>query len=118
MFAFVIWDKQRQKLFLARDRFGVKPLYYTRQGQIFLFGSEVKAMLAHPACQARLDKEALLEYFTFQNFFTDRTLFADVRLLPAGCTLSVALGAQTPEAPRRYWDYDFVEPDKHYAEQE
>ena len=118
MFAFVIWDKQRQKLFLARDRFGVKPLYYTRQGQIFLFGSEVKAMLAHPACQARLDKEALLEYFTFQNFFTDRTLFADVRLLPAGCTLSVALGEQGQAAPHRYWDYDFVEPDKHYDEQE
>ena len=118
MFAFVIWDKQRQKLFLARDRFGVKPLYYTRQGQVFLFGSEVKAMLAHPAYQARLDKEELLEYFTFQNFFTDRTLFADARLLPAGCTLSVALGAQQQEAPRRYWDYDFVEPDKHYDEQE
>jgi asparagine synthase (glutamine-hydrolysing) len=118
MFAFALWDKQRQKLFLARDRFGVKPLYYTQQGHVFLFGSEIKAMLAHPAYQAKLDKEALLEYFTFQNFFTDRTLFADVRLLPAGCTLSVALGAQTHEAPRHYWDYDFVEPEKPCDERE
>lgn len=110
MFAFALWDKQRQVLFLARDRFGVKPLYYTQQGNVFLFGSEIKAMLAHPAYQARLDKEALLEYFTFQNFFTDRTLFAHVHLLPAGCTLTVALGASQHAAPKRYWDYNFVEP--------
>jgi asparagine synthase (glutamine-hydrolysing) len=110
MFAFVIWDKARQQLFLARDRFGVKPLYYTQQGQTFLFGSEIKAILAHPAYAVRLDKAALLEYFTFQNFFTDRTLFADVRLLPAASTLTVALGAQQVPAPRQYWDYNFSEP--------
>lgn len=118
MFAFVIWDRARQKLFLARDRFGVKPLYYTQQGQTFLFGSEVKAILAHPAYQTRLDKEALLEYFTFQNFFTDRTLFADVRLLPAGAMLSLSLGEQTHAKPRQYWDYHFGEPAEPCDEQE
>lgn len=110
MFAFVIWDRSRQVLFLARDRFGIKPLYYTLQGNTFLFGSEVKAILAHPAYQIELDKEALLEYFTFQNFFTDRTLFAGVRLLPAGTYMCVSLGMQKLEAPRRYWDYYFAEP--------
>lgn len=118
MFAFALWDKKRQVLFLARDRFGVKPLYYTQQGNVFLFGSEIKAMLVHPAYQARLDKEALLEYFTFQNFFTDRTLFANVHLLPAGCTLTVALGAPHHAAPKRYWDYNFVEPTEACDEQE
>jgi asparagine synthase (glutamine-hydrolysing) len=82
MFAFAIWDKERQELFLARDRFGVKPLYYTLQGSSLLFGSEVKAILAHPTYRTAMDKEALLEYFTFQNIFTDKTLFQGVRLLP------------------------------------
>lgn len=118
MFAFALWDKQQQLLFLARDRFGVKPLYYTQQGHVFLFGSEIKAMLAHPAYQTRLDQEALLEYFTFQNFFTDRTLFADVRLLPAGCTLTVPLGSQRHAPPQRYWDFNFVEPAEACDEQE
>lgn len=110
MFAFALWDKQRQSLFLARDRFGVKPLYYTQQGQTFLFGSEIKAMLAHPSLHARMDKAALLEYFTFQNFFTDRTLFAGVYLLPAGSTMSIGLGTQAHPVPHRYWDYHFTEP--------
>lgn len=109
MFAFAIWDKPRQSLFLARDRYGIKPLYYTQQGQTVLFGSEVKAMLAHPNFSTELDKEALLEYFTFQNFFTDRTLFKNIRLLPAGCTMTVALGTQEAVAPQRYWDYNFAE---------
>jgi asparagine synthase (glutamine-hydrolysing) len=118
MFAFAIWDRNRQELFLARDRYGIKPLYYTLRGNAFLFGSEVKALLAHPACQAELDKEALLEYFTFQNFFTDRTLFAGVRLLPAGTYLRVALGAQELGQPQRYWDFQFAEPENPLDEQE
>jgi len=118
MFAFAIWDKPRQSLFLARDRYGIKPLYYTQQGQTVLFGSEVKAMLAHPNFRAELDKEALLEYFTFQNFFTDRTLFKNIRLLPAGCTMTIALGAQEAVSPQRYWDYNFAEPEKPCDEEE
>lgn len=118
MFAFAIWDRTRQELFLARDRHGIKPLYYTQRGHVFLFGSEVKALLAHPDCQAALDKEALLEYFTFQNFFTDRTLFVGVRLLPAGTYLRVSLGANGPGQPCRYWDYCFAEPEKPRDERE
>jgi asparagine synthase (glutamine-hydrolysing) len=111
MFAFAIWDKRRQELFLARDRYGIKPLYHTQRGHTFLFGSEVKALLVHPAYAPRMDKEALLEYLTFQNFFTDRTLFDGVRLLPAGCCASLALGGSSLGPIRRYWDYGFQERD-------
>jgi asparagine synthase (glutamine-hydrolysing) len=112
MFAFAIWDKRDQSLYLARDRFGIKPLYYARWGQTFLFGSEQKAILEHPAAQRVLDRKALLEYFTFQNIFTDRTLLQNVKLLPAATVAKVSLGGDgTPELTR-YWDYRFREPDQ------
>jgi asparagine synthase (glutamine-hydrolysing) len=119
MFAFAMWDAREKCLTLVRDRFGVKPLYYTQDGdgEIFLFGSEVKAILAHGGYRTQLDKEALLEYFTFQNFFTDRTLFNGVRLLPAGCYVTVRAGNRHG-APVRYWDYHFSEPDRPLAEAE
>ena len=112
MFAFALWDRERHELTIARDRYGVKPLYFAHRGAHFLFGSEIKALLAHPEMRAEVDREALLEYFTFQNYFTDRTLFAGVRLLPAGTFLQVRVsdGGQTVEAPQRYWDFNFVEP--------
>jgi asparagine synthase (glutamine-hydrolysing) len=109
MFAFAIWDRREQELVLARDRYGIKPLYYTERPGIFLFGSEVKAMLAHPAMRAGLDAEALLEYMTFQNFFADRTLFQGVKLLPAGSWLTLKVGIKRV-AVQRFWDYAFNEP--------
>jgi len=115
MFAFALWDRQARELTLARDRFGVKPLYYARAGDVFLFASEIKAILAHGAYRTQLDREALLEYFTFQNFFTDRTLFRDVRLLPAGCTLTVK---EKGARPVRYWDYHFAESNAPLREEE
>ncbi len=111
MFAFALWDASRRRLFLARDRYGVKPLYYARQGSTFAFASEVKAILAHPSFSAEVDREALLEYFTFQNLFTDRTLVAGHRLLPAGCSMSLSLGDPAPAEPVRYWDFQFEEPE-------
>jgi asparagine synthase (glutamine-hydrolysing) len=118
MFAFSVWDKTRQEIFLARDRYGIKPLYYTLQGNTFLFGSEVKAILAHYSYRTELDKEALLEYFTFQNFFTDRTLFKNIRLLPAGSFIRLPLGASRMPTPARYWDYHFSEPESVKDERE
>lgn len=109
MFAFAIWDRQECELFLARDRYGIKPLYYLKLGDHFLFGSEIKAILANPLYSSNIDKEALLEYFTFQNFFTDRTLFKDIRLFPAGHYLKIGLANQSIR-PICYWDYQFVEP--------
>ncbi len=117
MFAFAIWDTKEKVLTLARDRYGVKPLYYVRAGSVFLFGSEIKAILAHGALNSELDREGLLEYFTFQNFFTDHTLFKDVRLLPAGTYLRVS--AERPAAtPMRYWDFHFAEPQRAGSEAE
>jgi len=111
MFAFAIWDKREQSLFLVRDRYGIKPLYYACWGQTFLFGSEQKAILAHPAARRELDKKALLEYFTFQNIFTDRTLLENVRLLPAASIASISLGSSGIPQIKQYWDYRFREPD-------
>lgn len=117
MFGLALWDKQRKELLLARDRYGIKPLYYAQIGGKFLFGSEVKAILADPAYRTDLDREGMLEYLTFQNFFTDRTLFKDVRLLPQGSFLRVSAerGANTPN---QYWDYHFEEPENPADEQE
>jgi len=106
MFALALWDAERGELFLARDRYGIKPLYYTRAGNAFLFGSEVKAILQHPGYTATMDKKALLEYFTFQNFFTDKTLFKDVSLLAAGHWLKIDPRGNV--TAHRYWDFDFV----------
>jgi asparagine synthase (glutamine-hydrolysing) len=117
MFSLALYDRARRELLVARDRYGVKPLYYARVGPSLLFGSEVKALLAHPAVSASLDLEALLEYFTFQNFFTDRTLFRDVRMLPAGSWLRIAADGAV-HGPVRYWDYDFTEPETPVDERE
>jgi asparagine synthase (glutamine-hydrolysing) len=111
MFAFAIWDKRQQSLFLVRDRYGIKPLYYACWGRAFLFGSEQKAILTHPAARRELDKKALLEYFTFQNIFTDRTLLESVKLLPPASVASIPLGGDGTPQITRYWDYRFREPD-------
>jgi asparagine synthase (glutamine-hydrolysing) len=107
MFAFALWDRRQQRLLLARDRYGIKPLYYWQQGQTLVFGSEVKALLPHPGVRATVDRAALLEYFTFQNQFSDRTLFANVRLLPPGHVMAVSRDGRVER--RRYWDYHFQE---------
>lgn len=119
MFAFAIWDKTQQTLFIARDRYGIKPLYYTFLGNTLLFASEQKAFLPHPKFERRLDLEALLEYFTFQNIFTDKTFFQDVKLFPAGSFARLTLGEQTNRLNvQQYWDYQFKEPDSIASEQE
>ncbi len=112
MFAFVLWDKTRQSLFLARDRYGIKPLYYSFQKNKFLFGSEQKAILAHDVVSKELDLEALVEYFTFQNIFTDKTLLKGIKLFPAASWTLLPLGSgERSLVFQQYWDYDFVEPE-------
>lgn len=108
MFALAIYDREDRTLLLARDRFGVKPLYYARAGSTFLFGSEIKALLGNPKLKAEMDPEALAEYLTFQNFFTERTLFRGCRLLPAGTWLHISADGRTTES--RFWDFTFREP--------
>jgi len=117
MFALALWDRKEKSLLLARDRYGIKPLYYARQGNTFAFGSEQKAITAQPGFNRKLNKPALLEYFTFQNIFTDQTLLEDIQLLPAGHYAQ--LNTQHPElSTHRYWDYRFREPDHPASKQE
>ncbi len=122
MFAFAIWDRIDRRLFVARDRYGIKPLYYAWTGRTFVFGSEVKALLQFPGVSAALDQEALVEYLTFQNYLSYRTLFAGVRLLPPGTHLTLTSGGPADVTPVQYWDYRFEEPerpadDAEYAEE-
>lgn len=98
-------DSGSPRLFLARDRYGIKPLYYAERGDTLVFASEIKALLKHPAVRAELSMEGLREYFTFQNILTDRTLFEGIHLLPAGCSLTVERGR--PPRRRKYWDFRF-----------
>jgi asparagine synthase (glutamine-hydrolysing) len=119
MFAFAVWDKARQELFLSRDRYGIKPLYYTFMNGAFIFASEQKAIVANPAVSRELDLEALLEYFTFQNIFTDRTLLSGIRLLPAGCWAKLEAGSVGGNLKfHQYWDFDFREPERVSDEKE
>jgi len=108
MFAFAIHDRRRGDLFLARDRYGIKPLYLADVEGALLFGSEIKSFLAHPDFRPKLSLPHLLEYFTFQNIFSDGTLFSGVRLLPPGRTLTISL-RDGSRRERVYWDFDFAE---------
>jgi asparagine synthase (glutamine-hydrolysing) len=110
MFAFAVWDTLERRLLLARDRYGVKPLYYAERSGTFVFASEIKALLSHPAVSAELDLEGLLEYFTFQNFFTQRSFFRGVRLLPPATIMTVS--SDGTATSRRYWDFCFEEPQR------
>lgn len=109
MFALALWDRKERELLLARDRYGIKPLYYAQQGSRFAFGSEQKAIIAQPEFQRKLDKPALMEYFTFQNIFTDRTLLEDIHILPAGYYATMVDGRSDLRL-HQYWDYRFREP--------
>ena len=102
MFAFTIWDKPRHKLFAARDRLGIKPFYYRLQDGVFLFGSEIKALLAHPGVRAEFNQRVLPEYLAFGYTSTEETFFSGIYKLPAGHTLELADNG-CPEI-RRYWD--------------
>jgi asparagine synthase (glutamine-hydrolysing) len=117
MFALAIWDRRARKLFLARDRYGVKPLYYAEVGPVLLFGSEIKSLLAHDGLAASVSLPHLLEYFTFQNIFSEGTLFAGVKLLPAGHRMTLG-PVREPPRPERYWDFDFRESEENVSDRE
>ena len=83
MFAFAIWDRRSRRLFVARDRLGIKPLYYRYDGNTFLFGSEIKAILAHPGVKAEFNQGVLAEYLAFGYIAGEETMFAGIqKLLP------------------------------------
>lgn len=108
MFAFGLWDEGQQTLFLARDRLGVKPLYYAQLPDgLVLFGSELKSLMAHGALKREIDPLAVEEYFAFGYVPEPRTIFTSACKLGAGHTLCLRRGQIAPE-PRRYWDVRFT----------
>jgi asparagine synthase (glutamine-hydrolysing) len=109
MFAFAMWDVRRRTITLVRDKYGIKPLYYAVIDGTLIFGSEQRVIAEHPGCSNVLDKFALVEYLTFQNIISDRTLNEQIRLLPAGSMLHASLG-DASLSRERYWDFEFVEP--------
>ncbi len=117
MFALAVWDRRKQELFLARDRYGIKPLYYAQAGSALVFGSEIKSLLEHPQLTAKVSRPHLLEYFTFQNIFTDGTLFDGVKMLPAGHHATISADSGMPD-PVQYWDFGFQEPEQAGSEEE
>lgn len=104
MFSFVIWDRNKKKLFGARDFFGIKPLYYAIMGKSFMFGSEIKCFLEHPNFRKELNTEALENYLTFQYSPTKETFFRNVYKLPPAHCFTLENGKFTA---RRYWDVNF-----------
>lgn len=107
MFAFAIWDRVAERLVLARDRYGIKPLYYFVDGTRLIFASEIKSILACPNVSRAVCYPALNEYFTFQNTLTDLTLFEGVRMLQPGHTLAVDV-REARIRHRRYWDFNLT----------
>jgi asparagine synthase (glutamine-hydrolysing) len=108
MFAFALWDRNQQTLFLARDRLGVKPLYYALlQDGTFLFGSELKSLLAHPGFRREIDPCAVEEYFALGYVPEPRTIFKGALKLPPAHTLTLRRGAPLPQ-PAMYWDPRFT----------
>lgn len=108
MFAFVIWDMKKKRLFGARDIFGIKPFYYTKRsdGGGIIFGSEIKSFLEHPAFEKAVNENALRPYLTLQYSATDETFFKGVYKLPAAHSFTYENGEFKTQ---RYWQFDFKE---------
>ncbi|MBN1121868.1 MAG: asparagine synthetase B, partial [Anaerolineae bacterium] len=103
MFAFALWDDHEKRLFIARDRTGIKPLYYTQTDEVFVFGSELKAILAYPGISRWIDPAALDAYLSFEYVPTPLSIFEGISKLPPGHFLLLE-GEQL--TVKRYWDID------------
>jgi asparagine synthase (glutamine-hydrolysing) len=116
MFAFALWDSNRQTLFLARDRLGIKPLYYAVLGDgTFLFSSELKGLLVHPDLPRRIDPCAVEEYFAYGYVPDPKTIYRDVAKLAPAHVLCVRRG-DADTRPRSYWEVSFR--DKHRSSED
>jgi len=110
--AFAIWDARKRRLFLSRDRMGIRPLFYARTDEALVFGSEIKALLAHPGVPRELDPVGLDQVFTFWYTLAPRTAFQGIHELPAGHSMTVENGKVDLH---RYWQLSFDgngEPDR------
>jgi len=119
MYAFAIWDEPKRRLFIARDRLGIKPLYYRFDGKNLLFASEIKAILAHPGVTAGFNRSLLAEYLAFGYIPEAETMYAGIRKLLPGHTLEITEGGE-PQISQ-YWDLkvksdDDVRPRDYYVQ--
>jgi asparagine synthase (glutamine-hydrolysing) len=105
MFAFAIWDSENNKLFCARDRLGIKPFYYYKAGEKFLFGSEIKSLLVYPDVPRSLNHIALIDYLYFKYPVGDNTFFQDIMALEPGHYLVFQAGKFSIQ---QYWDLEFT----------
>ena len=106
MFAFIIYDKNKNKFFVARDHFGIKPLYWYKDDECIIFGSEIKALLAHPKVEAIADTENLYEYLTFQFVMGETTMFRNISKIPPGHYVSIDLNSYNYKVVK-YWEPNF-----------
>jgi|MTBAKSStandDraft_2_1061841.scaffolds.fasta_scaffold03407_6 asparagine synthase (glutamine-hydrolysing) len=111
MFAFAVWEARTRTLYLVRDRYGIKPLYWAKIGNTFLFASEIKALLTHPALSVELNFDALNEYFSFQNLFRYHTLFKGVNMLQPASVRWIS-DKDHELKKRTWWDYNFTAKDE------
>src|SRR5436309_6944622 len=102
MFAFAIWDRRLRRLFIARDRLGIKPLYYFYDDKKFIFGSEIKAILAYPGIKPEFNQSTLAEYLAFGYIAGPETMFTGIRKLLPGDRLEIDEGGKIKIEP--YWD--------------
>ena len=109
MFSFCIYDNFKKRIILARDRYGIKPLYYhLTKNNTLIFASEIKSILEYKDYESKIDKEALLEYFTFQNIFTNKTFHKNIQILEPGHFLDINL--KTKDIKNiKFWDFNFKE---------
>jgi len=117
IFALAFYDTRTRKILVARDRCGVKPLYLFEKDGYLAFASEQKAILRLQGFEVNLDVEALYEYMTFQNIFTNKTFVKGITLFPAGHFLEIYVDERSPRQAIQYWDFEFQE-NEHKTEDE
>ncbi|MEO6894835.1 MAG: asparagine synthase (glutamine-hydrolyzing) [Ginsengibacter sp.] len=106
MFAFIIYDRNENEIFIARDHFGIKPLYWYQDDEIIAFGSEIKALLAHPSIEAESDPDNLYEYLTFQFIMGSGTMFKNIHKILPGHFMSINLKTWDIKE-NKYWEPNF-----------
>ena len=119
MFAFAIWDRPKRRLFIVRDRLGIKPLYYSIQNGRFHFASEIKALFAAPGCKPAMNRAALPEFFALGYLSGEETMYAGIRRLLPGHHLMLDLSQPAPKPQiTRYWDVDITPDESLQTEQQ
>lgn len=109
MFAFALFDVNKKTLFIARDRLGIKPIYYYNDENIFVFSSEIKSIIKHDHIKKDYNKEALIEYLAFQNILDDKTFFKNIKILSPGNFIIIK---NNKFLIKKYWDLDFSKKSK------